>query len=111
TSTVTDLCLRARASYSFFFFFLAEDGIRDRNVTGVQTCALPILLLHQLGRNHKLHHTLEPCLRLSHGQLMAYPLIPVRSTQRIYLQRFSHVILPLLLMLSLSQSFLQGIHL
>src|SRR5699024_11645643 len=31
--------------YSFmcFFFFQAEDGIRDRNVTGVQTCALPIL--------------------------------------------------------------------
>src|SRR5699024_11885312 len=27
-----------------FFFFQAEDGIRDRNVTGVQTCALPILL-------------------------------------------------------------------
>src|SRR5207249_8155229 len=28
-----------------FFFFQAEDGIRDRNVTGVQTCALPISLL------------------------------------------------------------------
>src|SRR5207249_9089522 len=28
--------------YFFFFFFQAEDGIRDRNVTGVQTCALPI---------------------------------------------------------------------
>src|SRR5207249_541129 len=27
---------------SGFFFFQAEDGIRDRNVTGVQTCALPI---------------------------------------------------------------------
>src|SRR5699024_4270848 len=26
------------------FFFQAEDGIRDRNVTGVQTCALPILI-------------------------------------------------------------------
>src|SRR5699024_4600241 len=26
-----------------WFFFQAEDGIRDRNVTGVQTCALPIL--------------------------------------------------------------------
>src|SRR5207249_5589927 len=26
------------------FFFLAEDGIRVRNVTGVQTCALPIFL-------------------------------------------------------------------
>src|SRR5256885_4339881 len=28
-----------------FFFFQAEDGIRDYKVTGVQTCALPILLL------------------------------------------------------------------
>src|SRR5256884_2614942 len=27
----------------FFFFFQAEDGIRDVAVTGVQTCALPIL--------------------------------------------------------------------
>src|SRR3989440_1909670 len=27
----------------FFFFFQAEDGIRDLIVTGVQTCALPIL--------------------------------------------------------------------
>src|SRR5436309_10555271 len=26
-----------------FFFFQAEDGIRDFHVTGVQTCALPIL--------------------------------------------------------------------
>src|SRR5205085_7116646 len=26
-----------------FFFFQAEDGIRDLTVTGVQTCALPIL--------------------------------------------------------------------
>src|SRR5437879_12356958 len=29
----------------FFFFFQAEDGIRDTSVTGVQTCALPILPL------------------------------------------------------------------
>src|SRR4051794_41200671 len=28
---------------AFFFFFQAEDGIRDGRVTGVQTCALPIL--------------------------------------------------------------------
>ena len=26
----------------YFFFFQAEDGIRDDLVTGVQTCALPI---------------------------------------------------------------------
>src|SRR5690554_7024827 len=28
--------------FIFFFFFQAEDGIRDADVTGVQTCALPI---------------------------------------------------------------------
>src|SRR5207248_4357208 len=35
---------RKHTHYSFrlFFFFQAEDGIRDRTVTGVQTCALPI---------------------------------------------------------------------
>src|SRR5699024_11671379 len=30
------------SSIMYIFFFQAEDGIRDRNVTGVQTCALPI---------------------------------------------------------------------
>src|SRR5438034_1289348 len=34
----------------FFFFFQAEDGIRDHCVTGVQTCALPILV-RTVGRN------------------------------------------------------------
>src|SRR3989441_4160345 len=36
----------------FFFFFQAEDGIRDKLVTGVQTCALPICrgksIFHQI---------------------------------------------------------------
>src|SRR5699024_11313485 len=31
-----------------FVFFQAEDGIRDRNVTGVQTCALPILHVNSI---------------------------------------------------------------
>src|SRR5260370_11016925 len=30
-------------NWLMFFFFQAEDGIRDSSVTGVQTCALPIL--------------------------------------------------------------------
>src|SRR5207249_8060468 len=42
-----DAAWRALASLTAeatpFFFFHAEDGIRARNVTGVQTCALPIL--------------------------------------------------------------------
>src|SRR5256885_8793699 len=40
------LCICAESStlgrLSLFFFFQAEDGIRDYKVTGVQTCALPI---------------------------------------------------------------------
>src|SRR5438876_11392423 len=32
----------ATATFLCFFFFQAEDGIRDGRVTGVQTCALPI---------------------------------------------------------------------
>src|SRR5260370_39885785 len=31
-----------------FFFFQAEDGIRDSSVTGVQTCALPVTLRHRI---------------------------------------------------------------
>src|SRR5215210_8473868 len=30
--------------FGYFFFFQAEDGIRATSVTGVQTCALPILI-------------------------------------------------------------------
>src|SRR5436190_23866931 len=38
-----------------FFFFQAEDGIRDHCVTGVQTCALPIsgMLLAAVGHNEE----------------------------------------------------------
>src|SRR5256885_12437961 len=45
--------------FSFFFFFQAEDGIRDYKVTGVQTCALPISMkfvsktLGELGVPHE----------------------------------------------------------
>src|SRR5690606_14147836 len=37
------ICCVFKFSFCFFFFFQAEDGIRDFHVTGVQTCALPIL--------------------------------------------------------------------
>src|SRR2546429_28583 len=35
---------------TLFFFFQAEDGIRDVAVTGVQTCALPILSRERISR-------------------------------------------------------------
>src|SRR3989449_4729791 len=62
----------------FFFFFQAEDGIRDVAVTGVQTCALPIwvpLLRHQhagpaeaVGQRHVVELLAGPDLQVL-GQL------------------------------------------
>src|SRR5205823_8408929 len=52
-----------------FFFFQAEDGIRDKLVTGVQTCALPILAArrqprpHLLGREPRLQQPLADHVR------------------------------------------------
>src|SRR2546430_8804641 len=49
------LCLRFNSWFScrlFFFFFQAEDGIRDLTVTGVQTCALPIYLVKTPHSSH-----------------------------------------------------------
>src|SRR5437588_10915774 len=43
----------------FFFFFQAEDGIRDHCVTGVQTCALPI----SRSRVHELDMTVDEALK------------------------------------------------
>src|SRR5260370_13846078 len=57
--------------YCMFFFFQAEDGIRDSSVTGVQTCALPICrwLLSEPRERTLLHsqndylrsHVTRPC--------------------------------------------------
>src|SRR5438128_12675746 len=48
----------------FFFFFQAEDGIRDATVTGVKTCALPIFdLLERVERG-----PLKRRVRLRHAR-------------------------------------------
>src|SRR2546430_4008940 len=43
-------------SFHFFFFFQAEDGIRDLTVTGVQTCALPICRRQRSGGQARRGH-------------------------------------------------------
>src|SRR5256885_7544592 len=48
TQVVRSAVKRARVR-SLYFFFQAEDGIRDYKVTGVQTCALPISLTNPGG--------------------------------------------------------------
>src|SRR5699024_11383287 len=56
------------------FFFQAEDGIRDRNVTGVQTCALPILV-DQLGDCLLLHRLVDDV----EGQTLGHDLEQQRT--------------------------------
>src|SRR2546430_15544222 len=50
----------------FFFFFQAEDGIRDLTVTGVQTCALPISVasLTVLDRHNELRAHIHAALNV-----------------------------------------------
>src|SRR3989475_4460149 len=63
--------LRIRSAMWFlFFFFQAEDGIRDLTVTGVQTCALPISLLRAglgvIGRDIAAHAVLGAAVADQH---------------------------------------------
>ena len=58
---------------SVYFFFQAEDGIRDRLVTGVQTCALPICFADLSRKN------IFQFITLSQSRAMKQPLV---STSR-----------------------------
>src|SRR5699024_3413061 len=77
-----------------FFFFKAEDGIRDRNVTGVQTCALPILpnclsviLTHYCLMNQQTFSTLKrlkhwkDCYRIMKERSLLFPMTGALSRQ------------------------------
>src|SRR3989449_2758531 len=54
----------------YFFFFQAEDGIRDVAVTGVQTCALPISTteIYTLSLDAFINN--EPCLNNNRGRIL-----------------------------------------
>src|SRR5260221_7476579 len=66
TVRATPLCSASRTLSSFFlfFFFQAEDGIRDHCVTGVQTCALPIFRKYPPHRSCSLLNDVDP---IPHG--------------------------------------------
>src|SRR5256886_3472351 len=59
-------------SSCLFFFFQAEDGIRDLTVTGVQTCALPIFTISEiLGQTIRLDEAADRILREVAGVVRA----------------------------------------
>src|SRR2546430_1913919 len=70
------LCAHTHLS---FFFFQAEDGIRDLTVTGVQTCALPISGLRAAAADVAGQRALR---RDIEGQLRADQLVALRCAER-----------------------------
>src|SRR5260370_7953578 len=59
-----------------FFFFRAEDGIRDSSVTGVQTCALPIFRrLRQTPPSRGSSLVPDDCRSPGAGRRMAFPFL------------------------------------
>src|SRR5256885_7764707 len=67
--------------FSFFFFFQAEDGIRDYKVTGVQTCALPIYRVTPSSASSRLSAALAAAGVRSRARAVAerLPLSAVRT--------------------------------
>src|SRR5437764_10687812 len=65
---------RSHCNYNcspFFFFFQAEDGIRDTSVTGVQTCALPIFAISSLLQDGKPDDLVGYMIRLECAERIA----------------------------------------
>src|SRR6266496_124822 len=78
---------------NFFFFFQAEDGIRDLYVTGVQTCALPI---YDDGRPGELFITMAKEGSTVGGLMDAFGTAVSMSLQygvplEVYVNKFSHM--------------------
>src|SRR5699024_877828 len=63
------------------FFFQAEDGIRDRNVTGVQTCALPILHKTSFSFEDPMHFDDLPILE-EEFDVSGYPSARINRSQK-----------------------------
>src|SRR5256886_8699861 len=65
--------------HGLFFFFQAEDGIRDLTVTGVQTCALPIYVaIDRLVADREPAVTAEPARHLLRTPILPQELLDLR---------------------------------
>src|SRR5208337_1358584 len=67
-----------------FFFFQAEDGIRDTSVTGVQTCALPISIASPRRFSNQFAITSEPGMKVeAPTEIPNSPLIAMNSANEV----------------------------
>src|SRR5256885_3856144 len=75
--------------FVFFFFFQAEDGIRDYKVTGVQSCALPIWSRSDVAEGGAVFHTFLRMRRpsQSYSKSICFGAMLVFAVSRI--KRFS----------------------
>src|SRR5439155_18755971 len=76
--------LRCEPATGRYFFFQAEDGIRDGHVTGVQTCALPISSTSwdTKGRGARNHHCIPLSFCTASTRPAAWALALPRSEER-----------------------------
>src|SRR5437868_2197590 len=86
-----------RKSFFDFFFFQAEDGIRDRNVTEVQTCALPIFVVpavapHAMYTNDKA--TLLACTELARRYVVPVIIHLAETEDEVRIAREQHQLTP-----------------
>src|SRR3989454_844895 len=97
---------------SFFFFFQAEDGIRDYKVTGVQTCALPILQLLVDERPLLERTSHAPLLFLSprHDHGIRRTRAPARLVALGRLAPRGHRVVALALALAAAHRVVDGVH-
>src|SRR5260370_1981331 len=81
--------LKEKTAYEFkvlrsfrrvFFFFQAEDGIRDSSVTGVQTCALPISINYKIFGDLTQVASAQVQVKDDTGQVVFSTPVPVQPT-------------------------------
>src|SRR5690606_39996404 len=73
-------CVHGHNDTVGYFFFQAEDGIRDFHVTGVQTCALPIYLPERLRHGWPL--AAPDASRFFGGEAAGYTDYPIFTAQK-----------------------------
>src|SRR2546426_5070303 len=88
-----ELSLSVLYASLFFFFFQAEDGIRDYKVTGVQTCALPIYEYSGAVRGLEAAVAVADVAARRHPQASHLPGASVREIVAVQVGCGQHVVL------------------